>query len=89
MAISVSSPESLRDIGYALLLIFVLGFVLLMLQTPLAEGFTGAARCGVDQPPCAAGQKCMNGFCGTTEPMRLYEKRPVPILPDGVGAPYF
>lgn len=88
MALSVSSPESLRDIGYALLLIFVLGFIVIMIR-PGDEGFTGATRCGVDQAPCAGGQKCINGFCAKTEPARLYERRPVPILPDGVGAPYF
>jgi hypothetical protein len=77
-----------NDIGYTLLLIFVLGFVLVLLQKPLSEGFESQAqRCGVDLP-CGGFLKCINGFCAKTETVPLHEKNPVELLDTGDQFPY-
>jgi len=83
------AQTNLKDIGYALLLVFVLGF-LLHIMTPLAsEGFeNGPARCGVDTP-CSGSLKCINGFCAKTDRVPIKEKEKVPLLGAGAPVPYF
>lgn len=62
------------DMIYALLLIFVLGLALLVLQGFYSGPWAhGPIHCGVDAP-CAVGLKCINGFCAKTERLRVYEK---------------
>ena len=79
----------LKDIGCALALLLGLGILLLLLRTPLSEGFqSGASRCGVGMSPCPGSLKCINGFCAKTDPIRAYETHPVPMLPDGESYPY-
>ncbi len=78
----------MKDLACALGLLVLLGLLLLMLRGPLAEGFTGAAHCGVDMP-CSGGLKCINGFCAKVDPLPLQNPSPVPLLPDGGPAPYF
>ena len=79
----------MNDIACALGLIFVLGLILVILNKPLSEGFTsqGAIACNVNNP-CSHPLKCINGFCAKTDPRALYEKEPVPVLPDGQPLPY-
>ena len=77
-----------NDIGYTLLLIFVLGFVLVLIQKPLSEGFESQAqRCGADLP-CNGFLKCINGFCAKTDTVPLNEKMPVGVLEMGDEFPY-
>lgn len=77
-----------RDLIQALVLILVLGLAVLALRRASDEGFMsgGATPCGANLAPCSGNLKCVNGFCARTEPMRAYERAPVPILPDGMGA---
>lgn len=86
----MSKPICLMDIGYALGLIFVLGLLLVVLQSPIAEGFSssGPSSCGVDMP-CGGHLKCINGFCAKTDKVDITEKAPVDLLPPGSPAPYF
>lgn len=78
----------MNDIACALGLIFVLGLILVVLNKPLSEGFTNnAIACGLNHP-CQHPYKCLNGFCAKTDPRALYEKNPVPVLPDGQPLPY-
>jgi len=79
-----------RDLACALGLLFVLGLLLVIIQSPMAEGFTssGAPRCGVNKP-CPGHLKCVNGFCAKVDPIPLIDKEPVPLLPPGGPAPYF
>ena len=76
------------DLFYSLLLLFVLGFVLLIIQRPMEEGFEAPAKCGVDNP-CSGFLKCINGFCAQTERVEIKESEPVPMLEPGSPAPYF
>jgi len=80
----------MKDLGYCLLLIFVLGLLLVFLGKPMCEGFSGnqAQRCDVDSP-CPGHLKCINGFCAKTEPVGVVERNEVPLLPSGSPAPYF
>jgi hypothetical protein len=83
----------LKDLGYLLALIFVLGLFIVIFGRPLSEGFdnpSDAIRCGVSKP-CPGHLKCINGFCANTEPARKYENQPneVPLLPDGQALPFF
>ena len=80
----------MKDLGYCLALIFILGLLLVFLGRPMCEGFTGgqAARCDVDMP-CPGHLKCINGFCAKTEPVGVVERNEVPLLPPGSPAPYF
>ena len=77
-----------KDILCGLAVVLVLGFLLLLLRRPIAEGFENDLRCDVDNP-CAPGLKCLNGFCAKTTPLPIHEKDPVPLLPAGGPAPYF
>jgi len=78
-----------KDIGYVLVLIFILGLVLLLLRRQISEGFTtDVIRCDLDSP-CPGLLKCLNGFCAKTEPISKVETNPVPLLPPGSPAPYF
>ena len=77
-----------RDMACGLGLILFLGIILLFLKSPMAEGFVSSNRCGVNQP-CPGHLKCLNGFCAKTEPLPLFQKDPVPLLPPGGPAPYF
>lgn len=80
----------LKEIGYVLLVILVLGAALLFFSRQLEEGFTGdMIRCGVDHAPCPGHLKCINGFCAKTDPVPVKEEEPVPLLPPGSPAPYF
>jgi hypothetical protein len=80
---------NLKDIGYALILIFVLGLVLHMITPYMSEGFeSGPPVCGVDTP-CSGNLKCINGFCAKTERVPVIEKAPVDLLSPGSSAPYF
>ena len=86
----MSRPVDLKELGTVLLIIAGLGLALMIYQRwTLSEGFAAPTRCGVDYGPCPFGQKCMNGFCGITEPTPIREKDPVPLLPDAGPAPYF
>jgi len=79
----------LSDIVYALILIAVLGFLLVVLGRPFSEGFeSGPLRCDLDSP-CPGHLKCLNGFCAATEPVGVVESDPVPMLPGGAPLPYF
>jgi hypothetical protein len=83
----------LSEVGCALGLIFVLGFILVILRSQICEGFSsgggrGPAACGVDMP-CGGQLKCINGFCAKTEKVDISEKAPVELLPSGSPAPYF
>ena len=80
----------MKDLGYCLGLILVLGLLLVFLGRPMCEGFDGgqAARCDVDMP-CPGHLKCINGFCAKTEPVGVVERNEVPLLPPGSPAPYF
>jgi len=80
----------MKDFGYCLLLIFILGLLLVLLGKPISEGFSSsqAQRCDVDSP-CPGHLKCINGFCAKTEPVGVVEKNEVPLLPPGSPAPYF
>jgi hypothetical protein len=79
----------MKDLGYCLALIFVLGLALIVLQNPLSEGFRSEPlRCDVDTP-CSGHLKCINGFCAKTEPVGVVEHNEVPLLPPGSPAPYF
>jgi hypothetical protein len=80
----------MKDLGYCLILIFVLGLLLVFLGEPMSEGFSGsqAVRCDVDSP-CPGHLKCINGFCAKTEPVGVVERNEVPLLPPGSPAPYF
>ena len=85
----MSKPICFKDIGLALGLIFVLGLLLVVLRSPIAEGFlSGPSACGVDMP-CGGHLKCINGFCAKTEKLDITEKAPVELLPPGAPAPYF
>ena len=81
-----------KDIGYALGIIFVLGFLLIALGKPICEGFesSDAIRCDVDSP-CPGFLKCLNGFCAKTDPVGVKETNPLTLLPDGASfpQPYF
>ena len=79
-----------KDIGYALGLVFILGFLLVVLGKPLSEGFANeeATRCDVNSP-CPGHLKCLNGFCAKTEPVGLKENNPLSLLADGAPLPYF
>ena len=50
-----------------------------------SEGFTSGGgayqRCGVDLPPCAFPTRCMNGICGDPQQRQLYDRNPLPVLP--------
>lgn len=72
----------MSDVACALALIAVLGFLLVVLGKPVSEAFTvnDSIRCGVDQAPCPAGTKCINGFCGRTEARTPHDPNPVPLL---------
>ena len=86
----MAKPVDLKELAWVLGVVLVLGLILLWIQKPMSEGFANELqRCGVDQPPCDVGQKCVNGFCAATEPAPAKEKAPVPLLPDGGPAPYF
>ena len=79
----------MKDLGYCLLLIFVLGLLLVFLAKPMSEGFmSGPPRCDVDSP-CPGHLKCVNGFCAKTEPVGVVEHNEVPMLSPGSPAPYF
>jgi len=80
----------MKDLGYCLILIFVLGMLLIFLGKPMCEGFSPnqAARCDVDSP-CPGHLKCINGFCAKTEPVGVVERNEVELLPPGSPAPYF
>ena len=79
-----------KDMGYLLLLLFVFGLLLVLLQKPLSEGFGNqATKCGVDMEPCAGHLKCVNGYCAETEPKAAHEANPVQLLPEGVPVPFF
>jgi hypothetical protein len=78
----------MKDLGYCLALIFVLGLFLVMIQDPMSEGFANPLRCDVDSP-CSGHLKCINGFCAKTEPVGIVERNEVPLLPLGSQAPYF
>ena len=78
----------ITDIGYVLILIAVLGLLLVFLNKPLSEGFSGSIRCDVDSP-CSGHLKCINGFCAKTETVGITESNPVEVLPDGEPVPYF
>jgi len=80
----------MKDLGYCLILIFVLGLLLIFLGEPMCEGFSPsqAARCDVDSP-CPGHLKCINGFCAKTEPVGVVERNEVELLPPGSPAPYF
>lgn len=78
----------MKDLGYCLGLLFVLG-LLLVFMAPACEGFeSGPKHCDVDSP-CDGHLKCINGFCAKTEPVRFVEKEEVPLLFPGSPAPYF
>jgi hypothetical protein len=85
-------PVNLKEVGYILLLLLVLGGLLVLFQGSAAaagiDGFVGSNRCDLDNP-CAAGLKCLNGFCAKTTPLEIVESDPVPLLPPGGPAPYF
>jgi len=76
------------DLFYSLLLLFVLGFVLVIIQRPMKEGFESPQRCGVGNP-CSGFLKCINGFCAETQRLEIKENDPVPMLDIGSPAPYF
>jgi hypothetical protein len=79
-----------KDLGYILILLFILGLVLVFLEKPISEGFGNQAiKCGVDMAPCAGHLKCVNGYCAETEPKAAHESNPVPLLPEGVPVPFF
>jgi hypothetical protein len=80
----------MKDLGYCLALIFVLGLLLVFLGRPMCEGFSSsqAPRCDLDSP-CPGHLKCINGFCAKTEPVGVVERNEVPLLPPGSPAPYF
>ena len=80
----------MKDLGYCLLLIFILGMLLVILGKPVSEGFASsqAPRCDLDLP-CPGHLKCINGFCAKTEPVGVVERNEVPLLPPGSPAPYF
>jgi hypothetical protein len=77
----------MKDLGYCLGLLFVLGLLLLFMGGPMCEGFQ-SGRCDVDNP-CDGHLKCINGFCAKTDPVGFVEKDEVPLLPPGSPAPYF
>jgi hypothetical protein len=80
---------NLQDIGYALLLIFVLGLTLHIITPYMSEGFENSPPvCDVDTP-CPGHLKCINGFCAKTERVEIKEKEPVELLSSGSPAPYF
>ena len=81
-------PVNLKDIGYALLLIFILGLTLHLLTPYMCEGFEGPPICDVDTP-CPGQLKCINGFCAKTDRVLVKEKEPVELLAPGEPAPYF
>lgn len=81
-------PVNLKDIGYALGLIFFLGLLLVIIGPYVSEGFEGPPICDVDTP-CAGNLKCINGFCAKTDRVIIEEKEPVDILAPGAPAPYF
>ena len=78
----------MKDLGYCLALILVLG-LLLIFMAPACEGFESGPpqRCGVDSP-CEGHLKCINGFCAKTDPIGIKPSE-VPLLPSGSPAPYF
>ena len=82
-------PVNLKDIGYALGLIFFLGLLLLLITPYVSEGFEGGPPvCDVDTP-CPGQLKCINGFCAKTDRVLIEEKQPVDMLTPGEPAPYF
>ena len=81
--------NDLTDILYALGLIAILGFLLVVLGKPLSEGFSSEPlRCDL-YSPCPGHLKCVNGFCAKTDPVGIHEESPVPLLPAGTSMPYF
>ena len=83
------SQASVKDIGYALILIFVLGLLLHIITPFASEGFaSGPPYCDVDTP-CSGSLKCINGFCAKTDRVPIKEKEKVPLLAPGAPAPYF
>lgn len=82
-------PVNLKDVGYALGLIFFLGFLLVLIAPHVSEGFEGGPPvCNVDTP-CPGQLKCINGFCAKTDRVLIEEKEPVKFLDFGTAAPYF
>jgi hypothetical protein len=77
-----------NDMLSLLALLFFLGLLLYIFQSPLSEGFGNPQRCDVDSP-CSGHLKCINGFCAETTPVGVKESSPVPLLPPGSPAPYF
>ena len=50
----------------------------------VSEGFASGGtyqRCGVDLPPCDFPKRCINGICGKVEQRQLYDRNPLPVLP--------
>lgn len=86
MANTISS-----DFVVVLVILGIIGALLLVFQNPTVQGFTNPpalAACGVNIPPCAAGTKCINGFCRKAEPVPTVEKDPVPLLSDPTDISY-
>jgi hypothetical protein len=87
---SVFMTKEIKDMACAFGLIFLLGIVLLFLQSPIIDTFTGGAPIFCDvHNPCPAGLKCINAHCAKTDPIPVREENPVPLLPGGAPAPYF
>jgi hypothetical protein len=82
----------MKDLTYALLLIFFLGVALLIINSCLciSEGFSSnPGYCDVNTP-CPGKLKCVNGFCADTKRIPIVEeKEPVDLLQVGSAAPYF
>jgi len=38
-------------------------------------------RCGLELPPCAFPDRCMNGFCRSSDTPQLYDRNPLPVTP--------
>jgi hypothetical protein len=38
-------------------------------------------RCGIDLPPCQHPNRCINGFCCTSEFVQMRDRNPLPVIP--------
>ena len=53
--------------------------VVYLYMIPSAEGFVDKIRCGVDQPACPVGLRCINGYCKSDVPTELPPISDLPV----------